>query len=918
MKKLLSILIPILALSSCFAQTLTYENIRAKTSLRVGPSTITDFENVYEQAGIPSPVLPLTLNEGDVWVKTGTDSVFIYNGNVWVHSGITSLGNVQTLFDGDNNITLPTAITINSGNNLIFKDPAGGLETSLNLLGDADSMYFRSNFSQIGVFGQNKIGMYDPDIGTLFFNGNDNQAKFTELRSNGFRSYLVYDAYDKTDYLNTTLVPKQYVDEEVAAVDPFGVIKVDKQIVDVNEHFIYEWFNNGRRMDAPYGITNTVFYESVTVSGPDNKTISGSTFNQTFYRFNGTGSNLSNEIYLDDISLSNRGSGDARRRFWFSNHMSAGDTVNIYRGTNGSPGTLLYSFDDSNIEGLIMLTFNREGGLGEWDAYELYNPSAGGNVDLSPAYTYADSVDTESQIRVLNQNGGTTVTYNAKETDEVITVDGTSVNGIIEIILDTLGVTTTVGRALFIVNSFGGSGATTEIYYKGVLKATLDNASSGAFCTSVPATDDWYVSEMRDPSYVDPNVTSIYSASGTIPTGTVAELSGGTGTFVLEYDNNGLGLEFSRQNTPRLQARHSFATEAFIIKELLGGDNEANYFEIETGVMPSESAPTKMMTWDESSERVEISDAPDLSTLVEKQPAGNAEQTIKGDVKIGSLAQFEATGLNLFRNNSELRITLTGSNSGNFEVGDFMTFDFDVGSSIPDGTYEVITKTSSTIFEIDGFFGSFLSDAQPTATANIGSTINANLTVNDTVVGKVINSTTGFQFNNTAVEGKILRGDGYKFISDSLQIGDIEDFYIGGVTVTVNETNTADTIRDMGGLLTNSIGGYMIKSGNFIKLTVPFLIYTGPTSISSTVNIVLPASISSNFTSKRDATMVSANLIQDEIFSTATIGSRVMRIQADDVNDEVDINMYFGSPTGPGAYPAQRFACEATFIYQIN
>lgn len=109
MKKILFLL-----LFAQFAFEATAQHLGA-TSITLGGEVRRKWNQFYSQSSAPSG----TLSEGDLWVKTGTDSTFAYNGSSWVFfairagsSGLTNGDKGDVIFSGS---PAGSTITIDAG-----------------------------------------------------------------------------------------------------------------------------------------------------------------------------------------------------------------------------------------------------------------------------------------------------------------------------------------------------------------------------------------------------------------------------------------------------------------------------------------------------------------------------------------------------------------------------------------------------------------------------------------------------------------------------------------------------------------------------------------------------------------------------------------------------------------------------------
>jgi hypothetical protein len=89
----------------------TKDNQVARKSIKLRNRVIRDLPNVYSQSGTPTSAIGI--HELDIWIKTGSDSVFIFNGSTWVFLASQTSGGGA----GSTNLTAtasPTGVTINS------------------------------------------------------------------------------------------------------------------------------------------------------------------------------------------------------------------------------------------------------------------------------------------------------------------------------------------------------------------------------------------------------------------------------------------------------------------------------------------------------------------------------------------------------------------------------------------------------------------------------------------------------------------------------------------------------------------------------------------------------------------------------------------------------------------------------------
>lgn len=150
------------------------------------------------------------------------------------------------------------------------------------------------------------------------------------------------------------------------------------------------------------------------------------------------------------------------------------------------------------------------------------------------------------------------------------------------------------------------------------------------------------------------------------------------------------------------------------------------------------------------------------------------------------------------------------------------------------------------------------------------------------------------------------------------ELRDDMDVFGSAATWVVSSSITQDTIKDLGGTTTSSIGGSLQKIGNLVEATVSYLVYTDPGVVTTTHTFVPPGTLSSNFTDVHDVRLVGANVIQDETFNSGYAGSRVNSVSADVANDEVDVTIYYGSGSGAPAHPGNRYEVTVTFTYNIQ
>jgi len=139
-----------------------------------------------------------------------------------------------------------------------------------------------------------------------------------------------------------------------------------------------------------------------------------------------------------------------------------------------------------------------------------------------------------------------------------------------------------------------------------------------------------------------------------------------------------------------------------------------------------------------------------------------------------------------------------------------------------------------------------------------------------------------------------------------------------GATFTVTAP-AADTIKDLGGSTTSSIGGTFQRVDDLVEITVSFLVYTAVGTSTSTIVIDPPAPLASDFTSTIDARVVGGNLIQSDQLDFSNIDSRVRSVSADTVNDDIDVAVYYGNGgTGAPANPGNRYEVTVTIRYLIQ
>jgi hypothetical protein len=89
----------------------TKDNQVARKSIKLRNRVIRDLPNVYSQSGTPTSAIGI--HELDIWIKTGSDSVFVFNGSTWIFLAVQTGGGGG----GSTNLTAtasPTNVTINS------------------------------------------------------------------------------------------------------------------------------------------------------------------------------------------------------------------------------------------------------------------------------------------------------------------------------------------------------------------------------------------------------------------------------------------------------------------------------------------------------------------------------------------------------------------------------------------------------------------------------------------------------------------------------------------------------------------------------------------------------------------------------------------------------------------------------------
>jgi hypothetical protein len=237
--------------------------------------------------------------------------------------------------------------------------------------------------------------------GTSVFNITDTRSTTTGL---------TYDADYSAGFTDRTLVDKAYVDSNTKtysagnyidvssggaiSFDPSEATNTSAQVVPSNADVLFE-INNGlwqNFMDASW--FNTVNYANASMQPTDNTKINVSGYTRTMYKWNGANCNCSNSVHLNDYATSSRESGNNSRRLYYINNLSAGDTLEIFRGTTASPSTKIYEFNASNIGGMVMLVYNENN---VWEAHELSNPSAtGGGASLGAAVNGGMAVNADS------------------------------------------------------------------------------------------------------------------------------------------------------------------------------------------------------------------------------------------------------------------------------------------------------------------------------------------------------------------------------------------------------------------------------------------------------------------------------------------------------------------------------------------
>lgn len=194
---------------------------------------------------------------------------------------------------------------------------------------------------------------------------------------------------------------------------------------------------------------------------------------------------------------------------------------------------------------------------------EIVTTDAIGDSSLNRAKVYHFR-NTKDAVRVFNGTGNSTVQYFADDTKNLIECDGAAVNGVIEIHLDTVvGASTDRIRHVWVINDFGGSGATIEIYYKTVLLKTLTTENDGAYCTNDMSNDTWNVATIGSGTNVSTDNTLTGNGSSVNP------LKVDTAIIATQYDLSQIGLNY--QNLIR---------NGFLAEFILSGNPDTVNFRV--------------------------------------------------------------------------------------------------------------------------------------------------------------------------------------------------------------------------------------------------------------------------------------------------------------------------------------------------